>query len=300
MHHLTSKKISFFKKRNSTSLGNQMLYHRGMIIYGEYLFLENFIVGVLLLLLTAKLGGIDLTPMRLMSGAIICGLGGFTIFLKNTPLLDGGFRLLILGAAVLAAFGKSKFLKTMGIFMVLSFLSGGIVMALLLMGQRFAITHQGVVYMDFITYSKLLCFGILAFGFSYWFVRIATDRKAEVRLRGKVKIAIDGREYVFSGFVDSGNSLVEPLSGKPVVLLDTRGQKVFLRRSDVTDDRFAIIPFRTVGEDTGHLQAVRTDILTFDGKDYYGVYVGFFRGCFEDYEVLLSRDFLKGGLLENA
>lgn len=173
-------------------------------------------------------------------------------------------------------------------------------MAMLLWRQETAITHQGIVYIDFITYSKLLCFGILAFGFSYWFVKIATERKSQVNLRGTVKILVEGREYEFRGFIDSGNALTEPLSGKPVILIDLRGQKRFVPPQDVMADRLAVVPFRTVGKEKGYMEAIRTDILTFDKRDFYGVYVAFFQGCFEDYEVLLSRDFLKGGLLENA
>ena len=172
------QKISFFRQRISTTLAESLLYYRAMIIYGEYLFLENFIVGILLLILTAKLSGLNSTIVRLLAGACLCGLGGFTLFFKLPAVWDGGLRLLMLAAAVLTTFGKRYFLKVTGIFMVLTFLSGGIVMALLLWRQETAVTHQGIVYINFITYSKLLCFGILAFGFSYWFVKIATERKA--------------------------------------------------------------------------------------------------------------------------
>ncbi|MBQ9961304.1 MAG: sigma-E processing peptidase SpoIIGA [Firmicutes bacterium] len=271
-----------------------------MTIYGEYLFLENFIVGMLLLLLTARLSGNDSTWGKLFFGAALCGLGGFTIFLESGVVTDGILRIAMLMAAVYVAFGRKNLLKLMGIFMVLTFLSGGAVMALLLWQQEPAITHQGIIYIDIITYSKLLCFGILAFGFSYWFVIIATRRKKELELYGRIKILIEGREYEFQGFIDSGNTLVEPESGKPVVLMDEKGQKDFVKIPDCIPDRFAIVPFRTVGTDKGYLEALRTDILTFNGTAYYGIYVAFFRGYFDDYEVLLSRDFLKGGLLENA
>lgn len=292
-------KKHFFCYRISTSLAYGLLYHRDMTIYGEYLFLENFIVGIVLLLLTAKLSGINTTPVRLLVGAALCGLGGFTVFLKAGPVWDAILRAGLLTAAVLCTFGKRKLLTVAGIFMVLTFLSGGIVMALLLWQHQPAVTHQGVLYIDIVTYSKLLCFGVLAFGFAYWFVKIASNRKNELKLRGRVKIIVDGREYIFEAFIDSGNSLVEPQSGKPVVLLDRKGQETFIKE-DYHMERLAMIPFRTVGTDQGYLRAMRTDILTFNKKDFYGVYVAFFQGTFEGYEVLLSRIFLEGGLLENA
>lgn len=252
------------------------------------------------MILTGKLAGRDATMGRITLGAVFCGAGGFSVFMSLPAVWDALFRIVVLAAAVFSAFGRRCFLKITGIFMVLTFLSGGIVMALLLWRQETAVTHQGIVYIDFITYSKLLCFGILAFGFSYWFVKIATERKSEVNLRGTVRIIVEGREYALEGFIDSGNTLTEPLSGKPVVLIDLRGRKKLDSFSAFSKERIAAVPFKTIGRENGYLKALRTDILVFGKREFYGVYVAFYEGYFEDYEVLLSRDFLKGGLVENA
>ena len=52
-----------------------------MEIYGEYLFLENFITGILLLLLTGRLSGEHPVKIRLFAGGLICGMSGFLILL---------------------------------------------------------------------------------------------------------------------------------------------------------------------------------------------------------------------------
>ena len=45
-----------------------------MVIYGEYLFLENLISGVLLLLLTGKLLGERIRKGRFLCAALLCGV----------------------------------------------------------------------------------------------------------------------------------------------------------------------------------------------------------------------------------
>ena len=64
-----------------------------MVIYGEYLFVENFIVGGLLLALTGKLTGRIPSWKRLLAGAALCGASSFIIFLPLTGALSTAIRL---------------------------------------------------------------------------------------------------------------------------------------------------------------------------------------------------------------
>lgn len=193
-----------------------------MVIYGEYLFSENFIAGFLLLLLTARLTGKTPGKFRLFAGAVLCGISGFIIFLP----LSGGWsavaRVLAGAGCAVSVFGLKDALKTTAIFMALTFLSGGAVMALLLWQQQPAVSHQGIIYMEAVTYLRLLCMGILAFGLTYWFVKFVRRRNIGTAGVREVCLVIDGGSYRFRAFVDSGNCLKEPITGKPVVLLTKR------------------------------------------------------------------------------
>ena len=243
-----------------------------MVIYGEYLFIENFIAGLLLILLTGKLTGRMPAKMRILLAAVLCGLSGFIIFLP----LNGGWsavlRLLAGTLCAAAAFGLREIVKTTGLFLALTFLSGGAVMALLLWRQQPAVSHQGIIYMDAVTYFRLLCFGILAFG----------------------------KSYFFEAFVDSGNCLREPVTGKPVVLLDNRGASRLPFGAKDMPSRYRIIPYHGVGVEAGSLEALRTDEIIFEDHKTEGAYIAFYKGRFEGFEVLMNRDFLEGGLLKDV
>ena len=71
-----------------------------MVIYGEYLFIENFIAGLLLIFLTGKLTGRMPAKIRILLAAVLCGLSGFIIFL---PLNGGWSAVLRLLAGTLCA-----------------------------------------------------------------------------------------------------------------------------------------------------------------------------------------------------
>ena len=241
-----------------------------MVIYGEYLFIENFIAGLLLILLTGKLTGRMPAKMRILLAAVLCGLSGFIIFLP----LNGGWsavlRLLAGTLCAAAAFGLRGIVKTTGLFLALTFLSGGAVMALLLWRQQPAVSHQGIIYMDAVTYFRLLC------------------------------LIIDGKSYFFEAFVDSGNCLREPVTGKPVVLLDNRGASRLPFGAKDMPSRYRIIPYHGVGVEAGSLEALRTDEIIFEDHKTEGAYIAFYKGRFEGFEVLMNRDFLEGGLLKDV
>lgn len=271
-----------------------------MVIYGEYLFSENFIAGFLLLLLTARLTGKTPGKFRLFAGAVLCGISGFIIFLP----LSGGWsavaRVLAGAGCAVSVFGLKDALKTTAIFMALTFLSGGAVMALLLWQQQPAVSHQGIIYMEAVTYLRLLCMGILAFGLTYWFVKFVRRRNIGTAGVREVCLVIDGGSYRFRAFVDSGNCLKEPITGKPVVLLDQAGATKLPFEPQQIPERYRAIPYRTVGVAAGSLDGLRTDEIIFENQRIKGAYVAFYEGIFGDFEVLMNRDFLEGGLLQHV
>ena len=271
-----------------------------MIIYGEYLFVENFIAGGLLLALTGKLTGYIPSMKRLIAGAVLSGIGSFIIFLPLKGVWSVLIRLAIGLITSVAAFGRQELIKKSALLLTLTFLSGGALMALLLWQQEAAVTHQGIIYIDAFTYLKLFCFGILAFGLTYWFVELIRKKNRDIAVKGKVSMTIDNKNYDFRGYVDSGNSLREPVTGKPVVLMDKKGaEKLPFKPSDLWD-RYTVIPYRAVGVECGYLEGVRTDRIIFEKKISEGAWVAFYDGVFGDFEVLINKDFLEGGLLKDV
>ena len=276
-----------------------------MVIYLEYLFLENFLTGGLLLLLTSKLSGHSPSRIRLILGSVISGLGGFTIFI---PAAGFGGAVIRLAAAVLictVVFAEKqakplKTIKTTLIFLALTFLSGGAAMAFTLWRQIPAVSGNGALYLEPLTYGTLICLAVPAFGLTYIFVKLVRKRQMETITRGKVCLTIKGMVYSFEALADSGNSLREPLTGRPAALIDRKGAaKLSFRpedaetgRDETMADRLVVIPYKAVGTEKGILKGIRTDSITFREKEMKGAVLAFYDGDFGDFEVLLSREVL--------
>lgn len=280
-----------------------------MVIYLEYLFLENFLTGGLLLFLTARLAGDSVGRLRLFLGGILSGAGGLAVFLPASGLTGIIMRM---AAAVLicgAAFGEKpfkpvKFLKRTALFLALTFLSGGAAMAFALWRQIPAVSGNGALYFEPLTYGALVCLAVPAFGLTYCFIRLIRERRMETIIRGKVCLTIEEQVYSFEALADSGNSLREPLTGRPAALIDSKGasklpfrpEDIETGRDETLKGRFVLLPYKAVGTEKGLLRGIRTDSLSFGRKEMKGAVLAFYDGDFGDFEVLLSREVLDEGI----
>lgn len=277
-----------------------------MTIYLEYLLLENFITGGLLLYFTAKLAGDNPSRLRLFMGSIISGAGGLTIFIPASGIGGGLLRigLTVFICAVVFGHKPVRLLTRTVIFLALTFLSGGAAMAFTLWRQIPAVTGNGALYIQPLTYGLLLCIAVPAFAVTYFFVRLVREKRTEKITRGRVCLTIKGQVYSFEALADSGNSLREPFTGKPAALIDSKGAvKLPFGPEDAEkgDDeelmcRFVLLPYKAVGTEKGVLKGIRTDCITFGTKEMKGAVLAFYEGDFGDFEVLLSREVLDEGI----
>ena len=285
-----------------------------MVIYLEYLFLENFLTGTLLLFLTASLAGQYTRQsrlwLRIFLGGIISGIGGLTIFIPVSGLTGAVVRLALAVLICMVVFGQKplklkRLLKTTLLFLALTFLSGGAAMAFSLWRQIPAVRGNGALYFEPLTYGTLICLAVPAFALTCIFIKLVKERRMENITRGKVCLTIEGRVYSFEALVDSGNSLREPLTGRPAVLIDSKGAaKLPFRPEDMEaghdgaiGNRFVVIPYKAVGTEKGLLKGIRTDSIAFGEKKIKGAALAFYEGDFGDFEVLLSREVLDDGII---
>lgn len=271
-----------------------------MIIYGEFLFLENFITGLLLLILTAALMSKGVSKLRIFAGAILCGAASFEIFLAAVGPAAIAFRILAAVLIVYIGLGAENIkalLRETLLFLALTLISGGAVMALMLWHQIPSLSGTGVFYIPPVTYLRLLCFGIIAFGFSYKVVCIIKDLRLKNLLCGTAEVRIGGETLSFSAMIDSGNYLKEPISGRPVVLIGSKAAQKL--KGFIGDERYVIIPFSGAGVRKGILEGIRSDCVNFRGNEVKSVVLAFYDGEFEDSDMILGRDFLDRGISDS-
>ena len=244
-----------------------------MTVYLDVLVVINVFINYLLLLGTACLGGIPAGRLRLLAASVLSGALSAGILLPGFDNLFFKIALCVLTVAVafpnrsLAGFGKHTLL-----FLLVNFVFAGAIMGLeLAFSPKRMAFFNGVLYLDlpigtFVLFAGLAYLLVEAVG---WL----SGRFSCAQYR--VRVAKGGREVVCTGFVDTGNSLADPYTGEPVILLSlaaaapllTAHQQLFILSSQTKDPAgLRLIPFATAGGE-GLLPAFRPDrVRVEDGR----------------------------------
>lgn len=269
-----------------------------MVVYAEYLFLENFITGLLLLYFTARLTGFPAKFFRLLFGAVASGLSGFLLFVPMNGLTAVIVRAAAAVLICLISLGNKNLFRKAAVFLVITFLSGGAAMAVFLWLQIPALSGNGVLYLEAMTYLTLAGCGIPAMAVTGWFLRLVKQQRKAEKTAGIVELEVEGKVCRMTAYVDSGNCLRDPISGKPVLLIDRDGEKKLPFRRETYPHRFASIPYRAVGTESGSLEGIRLDRAVYQEREIFGAVLAYYEGSFDGFEVLLNREMIEEGVLD--
>ncbi len=283
-----------------------------MTVYVDVLVTLNIFVNYFLLLCVKGIMKADSKRLRLFFGAFLGGLYSLTIFIDGAP--DYIILLMNLAASaviVLVTFGVKSlksFLKFFAAFFGVNFSFAGLMLAV-----WFAFSPSGMVYNNSVVYfdidvktlviSTVICYLVFT-GISFLLKRRAPDNRIfDITLYNK------GRTVMTKALLDTGNSLKDGFTGKPVIIAD---KSVVRKLTDYslydffdgnnavdfknTDENIRLIPFSTVGK-SGMLRAVKIDSITVKNNvSVKNVLLAESESPLGDgtYKVLLNNDILSG------
>lgn len=240
------------------------------VIYADILIIVNLIVNYLLLRASAAMTGYSFKAWRILVSATIGGIFSLIIFIENIPLLANILiKLLILSVMVITAFGTRSakaFLKCCASFFLVNFGFAGIMLAICTtLLPNAAIYKNGVVYFDIsiftLTVSAIICYFVLSI------ISRFTKSKAPQKSIYSIRIRYGENSVEGKALFDSGNTLCDCFSGKPVIITE----REFISKlcdDDITSMKnFRLIPFSTI-KDSGALPAFLADKteINIDGK----------------------------------
>ncbi len=273
-----------------------------MAVYGEYLFAENFIAGMVILSVTGIWAGRRVHTGRLIAGAILCAAYSFTIFVPAGIFAELAAKILFsLMVTGIVFFGNEKirdwkrlktvYIRTVIIFYTVSFMAGGLAFAVLILTDSQGAYGSGGVYIADASYLKIMAALALSYFagrgiYGYIAGRIAIDRAS-------VAVEIKNGEKMWQGrgLIDTGNSLKEPISGRPVHIVSREVAEAVAAGSM----RYVAIPYRSMGNPCGILNGYRVDEITAGTVKSKRAVIAVSDRKFEgDYEVLLNYEMMEG------
>ncbi len=256
-----------------------------MTVYVDVLFVINFFITYLLILLTKALTKNTAKQWRMLLGSFVGGVYSLIIFAESiNDFLSVLLKLAVSLLIVFSAFGFKRalpFFKALICFYFSNLIFLGVILAVWLTVKPDGIViNNDIVYFD-IPASALLALALAAYIISILIIKLYnyTISKKEIYLLTVIK---DEREYRFCAFLDSGNRLTEPFSGCPVIIADKNKISVKCER---------VIPFNTVGGE-GLLEAFKADkIIVSNGKNTFeseSVYIALSDVNSKDFSAILN------------
>ena len=235
-----------------------------MEIYLDLAVILNFLVDFLLLMGTNRLAGFPLDARRCAAGAAVGAAYGGVCLLPRFRFLGNAFwRLVFLGLVAATAFGTGwGAVKRGGVFVLLSMALGGIAQQVHQNGFMALVLCAGGVW--------LLC--RIAFGGG-----ILGQEYVDVTLHW------DGRTQRVLALRDTGNTLRDPITGAPVLVVSAQ---VGQRLTGLTREQLAkpietlaqrpipglrLIPYRAVGQSGGLLLGLSLERVCMDGRQIRAV-----------------------------
>ncbi len=225
-------------------------------LYVDVLFLVNFMMDYLLLLLVKKMLKCSATHGNIFFGALIgAGLTCAVVIIPipyaiiktvlfhtviNTCMIRVGLKIKTIRA----------FVKAMIMLYIGSVLLGGI---LEMLRQYVKI---GSLFFFLAVMGYYLALGIWKF--------ISCVQKWN-RYHCEVELFYGESVCRIKGLVDTGNGLCDPISGEPVSIIDKSTAKKLLEKENMKNVRY--IPYRTIGNAEGVLPIIRVDRMRICGEE---------------------------------
>lgn len=262
-----------------------------MAIYIDVIWFLNFSIDLLLLLLTAIILKRKLSKWRLLLGALVASslivllLTPYS-FLFYHPVIKMLFSVVI----VLTTFGFTRIsvlLQNILMFYFISFICGGGLIALHYFFNTEMIILNGVVTTKSTGMGTPVSWLLVLLGFpAIWIFSKKRLKDIEVRKLKyeeivRVKMIVNEVEFYVNGLIDSGNQLHDPISRKPVMIIDMNevkdkfpsnlveqakhpdkiGDSSYLITRE-WEEKLSILPYRGVGQQNQFLIGLRPDLVS--------------------------------------
>ena len=192
-----------------------------MYVYIDVLIITNIYMNFFLLKATAAVTHSRLKNGRCILSAMIGSLLSLIILIPDMAF-PVTMAVKIFGAALMifTAFGyddKHRFARITAVFFLVCLIFSGAAYAwTMFFKPKYAVVHNGVLYLD-LSLLTLVTATITAYMLISLF-RFFIDWRCCEHVRFSVVICNNGKTAEVSGLCDTGNSLIDTFSGKPVIV----------------------------------------------------------------------------------
>ena len=235
-------------------------------IYLDIVLIINFFFDFILLLCVSLILKRNTKLNRIILSSFFGGLSILFLFLKINSFELFIFKIFISIIMILIAFGykniKYTIINLLYLYVISIFLGGG----LYLINLELSYKHIGIIFFHNGLSINILLIIILTPIIIYIYYYQSKRLKNNYNNYYNVKIYYNNHIIDCTGYMDTGNNLIDNLTHKKVILIDKR--KIIFNI-----DKFRYIPLKTVkGNDL--IKCIKIDKVIINKKEYHNLLLG--------------------------
>ena len=279
-----------------------------MTIYLDIVFLENALMNYIILYATGFVQKRKMKNFKLIISSVLGALYAIISYLKIIPIYSTLFMKILLSVIMIyVAFNNEnakQLLKNLLLFYLASFVIGGCALALLYMisPQRVSFVNGvlvGTYPMKVTLIAGLVGFLIIQCTFSL------NKRQMKIKdLLCDLEVSINNKKVKMKGYIDSGNTLKDPLSKKPVIIVEKEVMEQIIEVDKLMGGdenlKIRLIPFKSIGKQNGMLIGIRPEYVKIKYNENQiitkKVIIGIYdKKISKNYSALIGLEILEGG-----
>ncbi len=244
------------------------------VIYGDLLFLTNLILDLALLIAVKRFGNFPGPIWRILLAAVVGAFLGVVSLTARWAVLRtvwGKLAATLLIVSVAYSVKGRRLILAFVYFYLIGFAMAGGVMALTWLVQDAGWHNSQLPY----TALGLGVALLLALAFSHWGASYVKKNLRRSVMTEPLEIVLGGKKVSLPALMDTGNELLDPVTGQPVIIVEYRAVETLLPdgfrhawrrwgKSDVTqimtetDEKslglsLRLVPFSSIGKSNGML-----------------------------------------------
>ena len=250
-----------------------------MTIYLDLIFIENIFMNFIIIYATGLVLKNKIHLLKIFLGSIIGAVYAIFYYTSKMEIYSNIILKIILSIVIVYVSFNSKtikyMLKAVLIFYLTSFTFGGVSFALLyFINPQKIVFHKGVL-VGLYPLKMVLLGGLIGFLIIVLSFKTIKKRIEKNDMKCEIKIKINNNETIVNGIVDTGNFLVEPITKRPVVIVESEKLKNIIP-DEILDNleriisgnikvkneymsRIRLIPFTALGTENGLLLGIKAD-----------------------------------------
>lgn len=258
-----------------------------MYVYAEYLLIENIIINFIILYVTKRITRTKTSKLRLFIAALIGSTYTLVSFFPSLQFMGKfiiKFSVSIL--MIIVAFNPEKlnqFFKQLSAFYMVAFaFAGAIIGIFYILNNNFNLTRFS--FKDSEEMIKFLIIGIgVAILLIRYILKFHQNKISKENFLTNISISLNDKEAKLIALIDTGNSLKEPISQRPVIIAEYNALECILPETmrnmylnkkeldlnfmakvmdEIGDDiKLRLIPFKSIGNENGILVGFKPDSI---------------------------------------